>query len=288
MKKNGSCVGLAAFLPLFAAAPASATFHFMQIEQVIGGVNGDTTAQAIQLRMRSAGQNQMQFSRVRVFDATGANPIMIVDMATTVPSGSAGRRVLIASSNFASYTSPAAAPDFIMTNLIPPSYLAAGSLTFEQDNGTILWRLSWGGAAYTGSHTGSITNDADGNFGPGVPFALPSTSLQAVVFTGASNALSTNNAAQYVVTAGAATFTNNATATFLVQNAVCATTLGDTNSDNCQSAADIQRLVDCLVGGGHVGTTTCACSDSDGNAMLDLFDLDDLVNDLLNPTSPCP
>ncbi len=38
------------------ALPAQATFHFMQIEQVIGGVNGDTTAQAVQLRMRPAGQ----------------------------------------------------------------------------------------------------------------------------------------------------------------------------------------------------------------------------------------
>ena len=28
------------------------SFHLMQIEQVIGGVNGDVTLQAIQLRMR--------------------------------------------------------------------------------------------------------------------------------------------------------------------------------------------------------------------------------------------
>ena len=36
------------------AQPAFATFHLMQIEQVIGGVNGDTSRQAIQLRMRQA------------------------------------------------------------------------------------------------------------------------------------------------------------------------------------------------------------------------------------------
>ena len=42
-------------------APAHATFHFMQIEQVIGGVNGDSTAQAIQLRMRSAFPNLQPF-----------------------------------------------------------------------------------------------------------------------------------------------------------------------------------------------------------------------------------
>ena len=33
------------------ASPALATFHEMQIEQVIGGVDGDPTAQAIQLRI---------------------------------------------------------------------------------------------------------------------------------------------------------------------------------------------------------------------------------------------
>ena len=38
---------------------AEAAFHIMKIEQIIGGVNGDTSAQAIQLRMIQAGQNVM-------------------------------------------------------------------------------------------------------------------------------------------------------------------------------------------------------------------------------------
>jgi hypothetical protein len=46
---NGFLFALAATL-LLPLNRASAAFHFMQIEQVIGGVNGDTTAQAIQLR----------------------------------------------------------------------------------------------------------------------------------------------------------------------------------------------------------------------------------------------
>ncbi len=59
-----------------------------------------------------------------------------------------------------------------MDNLIPPSYLAAGRLTFSRpgfSNGDALWSVSWGGANYTGPNTGAITNDADGNFAP--PFA---------------------------------------------------------------------------------------------------------------------
>jgi hypothetical protein len=197
---------------VFAAArPAYATFHLMQIEQVIGGVNGDTTAQAIQLRMRFGGQNLLGPSRIRVFDATGANPIVIFNFAANVPNGALGSRVLIASANFSTVTSPAAVPDVTMTNLIPASYLAAGSMTFETDNGlTIYWRLSWGGAGYTGPNTGAIDNDANGNFGPPWPGALPSTCERALQFEGTAAAASTNNAADYSLTAGAAVFINNA------------------------------------------------------------------------------
>src|SRR5262249_15299854 len=115
----------------------------------------------------------------------------------------------IASSNFSTFTNPSLTPDFIIANVIPASYLLAGSLTFEVDFGTIYWRLSWGGATYTGTGAGNITNDADGNFSPPFPEPLQSGGGRAVLFTGAATALSTNNAADYVRTAVAATFTRN-------------------------------------------------------------------------------
>ena len=195
---------------------ASATFHLMQIEQVIGGVNGDTTAQAIQLRMRAPGQNLVAQAKVVVRDATGANPITVIDMLTNVPVGTTGARVLIASANFANYTNPAVVPNFTMTNLIPDSYLAAGTLTFESNAGAVYWRLSWGGANYSGSCTGMVDNDANGNFCPPYPGVLPSDSLQALQFTGSATAMSTSNDLQYAVTTGPAVFTNNANASFTV------------------------------------------------------------------------
>ena len=194
---------------------AKASFHFMQIEQVIGGVNGDVTAQAIQLRMRSAFQNQMQFSRIRAHDAAGANPVIIATFTTPVANSALGSRVLITSANFANNTSPALVTDRVMTNLIPASYLNAGSLTFEDTGGTIYWRVSWGGASYTGSTLGSITNDSDGNFGKLTP-ALQTSTLQAFRFLGAATAASTTNQIDYALTAGAATFTNNAGTNFTV------------------------------------------------------------------------
>ena len=210
-----------AILAIAAVGPttASTTFHLMQIECVIGGVDGDATAQAIQLRMRSSFQNQVQSSRIVVRDAAGANPIVISSPVTSVPNHGAGVRVLIASANFVSATSPATVPDFTMSNLIPASYLAAGSLTFENAAGTIVyWRLSWGGGGYTGATTGSITNDADGRFGPPFSGALPSAGTGALQFQGTSTALSVSNSTDYAATAGDAVFTNNAGTSFTVQS----------------------------------------------------------------------
>jgi len=190
--------------------PAGATFHLMQVERVIGGVDGSTAVQAIQLRMRASFQNLTSNARLVVRDATGANPVLLIAFPTNVTNSAAGDRVLAATSAFASATSPPLTPDFILTNPIPASYLPAGTLTFEDNLGTILWRLSWGGAGYTGPGTGALTNDADGNFAPSFAGPLPSSSGKALLFQFAASALSTNNAADYALTTSPASFTNNA------------------------------------------------------------------------------
>ncbi|MHC4610858.1 MAG: hypothetical protein ACYS7M_10995, partial [Planctomycetota bacterium] len=166
---------VAVLLGALAPQAAYASFHLMQIEQVIGGVNGDTSAQAVQLRMRSSFQNQVQLSKLWVSDASGANPVLLIDFGSTVPNHGSGVRILATSANFAKYTDVPLNTDFVLTNVIPPSYLAAGTITFENNTGTaVYWRLSWGGASYTGPTTGSITNDADGQFGPPFGGPLPS------------------------------------------------------------------------------------------------------------------
>ena len=198
-----------ALVPL-TALPARASFHIMQIEQVIGGVDGDVSAQAIQLRMRTTGENFVSFGRLIARDATGANPITLIDMTTNVANNSGGSRVLACTSAMSPYLG-GLVPDFVMTSAIPASYLTAGSLTWEQDppSSIIYWRVSWGGASYTGSGSGSTTNDADGNFSPPFNGVLPSTGKQALQFKFAFNAPSSNNLNDYLGTTGAATFTSN-------------------------------------------------------------------------------
>jgi hypothetical protein len=135
--------------------PAHAAFHVMQIEQVIGGLNGNSSAQAIQLRLRSVGQNQVQSSSLWAADAAGANRVLLLNIASPVANSAAGAHILLTTSAFTSAMVAGGAatftPDFTLANAIPSSYLSAGRLTFEQDGGstaspgTIYWSLSWTG-----------------------------------------------------------------------------------------------------------------------------------------------
>jgi hypothetical protein len=197
--------------------PAKASFHFMQIYEVIGGVNGDTSAQAIELRMRSSGQNFLaNEAKLVVVDATGANPVTLINFTSDVSIGNFGSTVLIASANFKNYTANPGAfvSDFTLTNLIPVSYLNAGRLLYEDSFNNILWSLAFGGANYTGPTNGETTNGpADpGKFGG--PF--PSNTLQALLYQGTASGQNSNNATDYALTSGAATFTNNAGTNFTV------------------------------------------------------------------------
>ncbi len=199
---------LAGAVSSFLSAPADASFHFMQVEQIVGGICGDTRAQVVQLRMRTGGQNLVSGARLIATDATGSNPVTLLVFPANVTTSTVGSRILIASP-------PAAAiltgEDFTMTATIPASYLAAGRLVFTDPPGTsIYWSVSWGGAAYTGSNAGNTDNDADGNFGPSFPTRLLSTTSQGLLFQAAAGALSTNNAADYAYTTDDATFVNNA------------------------------------------------------------------------------
>lgn len=196
-----------------ASQSAQATFHFMQIQKVIGGVNGNTDAQAVQLRMRLTGQNLLSGqARLVAYDATGSNPVIITSFPSPNPAMGSCREILVASDDFALETTPAAARDYAMDSLIPPSYLAAGSLTFESSTGSIVyWRISWGGGGYTGSTAGSIANDGDGEFGPPVFGPLPSADLNGLEFIGTCPpGTSTDNSVDYAVSVNGTEFTNNA------------------------------------------------------------------------------
>mgnify|MGYP001344828828 FL=1 len=223
--KTRKCLGVAAATLL--SGVAGANHHVMQIQLVIGGVHGDTTAQAIQLRQRFAGQNIISSGRIKAFDANGLNPITIIDFTTNVPNAAGGDTILVCTSSFLSKTNPATVADFVMTNPIPVAYLNAGKITFEADAGTVWWSLAYGGASYLGSNLLNVANDADGNAAPAFGTPIPTSSNKALQYNGAASGASTTNAANYVLTANAAVVTNNARLSFTVK-AACA---GDLNND---------------------------------------------------------
>lgn len=213
MRRLRRILPIASLLLAASALPAGATFHLMQIEQAVGGLCGDVSQQAIQLRMRANGQNQIATGQLIAYDAAGANPVVLVTFPSNVAISTLGSRILATTSAFA--TGQGVTPDFTMSAAIPASYLPAGRLTFEE-HGDIVWSLSWGGAAYSGSTAGSTDNDADGTYGPSWPGALPSETDMALQFQGAANAMSTNNAANYALSAGEAIFTRNNGSAFMV------------------------------------------------------------------------
>jgi hypothetical protein len=263
------CAALGAAALLWLAPTASATFHLMQIEQVIGGVDGDASAQAIQLRQKSGGQNLVSQARLRVVDAAGLNPITVVDMTTNVPNGGFGSRILIATQSFLDRLDPAIAANFMVTNPIPQSYLAAGSLTFESDGGTVYWRLSWGGDLYTGPNNGSTLNDLDGNYGPPWPGPLPSGNLEALKFQGLAFANSTNNAADYALTGAASTWVNNAgqSGTLVEQKGEPA----DVNGDGLVNVVD---MVEVVLNWGACAEPPAPCdADTNDDGAVDVLDL---------------
>ena len=204
---------------LLGAATAHASFHLMQIEQVVGGVDGDSSAQAIQLRMRASGQSFLHSDAggsegpagLVAYDANGANPVTLITFPNDVANGRIGDRVLIVSPSFAGHVAGGVNPDFTMAVVIPPSYLAAGRLDYVDGHGDVLWSLAFGGARYTGPLAPA---DFNGSFGAAFADSLPSDGTEALQFGGSATASSANNSTDYKLTAPGAVFTNNAGAAF--------------------------------------------------------------------------
>jgi hypothetical protein len=205
---------------LLVSQHARSAFHLMEIEQVIGGVNGDASIQAVQLQLRGGSQNSLSGTRIVARDAQGANPVVLFDFTGNGPSTVSGSRILLTSSGFNTLMGGVRALDgttpfstnFTLQNTIPLSYLTGGRITFEQDGGgSPIWSLAWGSYNYpTKTNAGTVDNDDNGDYGTPFASALPTDGRALLFKTLAFNVTTkhTTNAADYSLTGGFATVVN--------------------------------------------------------------------------------
>jgi Dockerin type I domain len=261
-------------------APGYASFHLMQIQGLIAGVDGNTDAQAIQLRMRAPGQNLLNTgapngpAKLVVRDATGSNPVTLITFASNVSIANAGSTVLITTADFANYTDPTLVSDFTMTQRIPDSYMAAGRLTYETSANAILWSLAWGGTSYTGTTNAITFNDDNGNAGK-LAAGLSTSGTQGLFLTTAASALSTTNSADYALLTSSLSVTNNAGNAFDV---VLPPIPGDVNRDGTVNLDDLNEVKNNF---GNVGAPGIP-GDDDGDGMVNLTDLNRVKNNFGN------
>ena len=123
MQRVSALLGI---LVLGATAPLEASFHFMEISEVMVGAGGDCRIQFVELRMTLAGQNFVRTHELFFFDAAG-NPLGDFPLPENVTNGAEGSHILIGTQEFADASS--VAPDFIMPGgLLMPH---GGRVSFE-------------------------------------------------------------------------------------------------------------------------------------------------------------
>lgn len=184
---------------LAAAVPASASYHHVEIEKIVGGVQGDATAQVIQLRIKEAGTN-VEGLQIVACDAAGNNPVTIFTIPANVANNAFGSRILLCTAAMLGKLSPPIVPEFVFTTVIPQAYLAAGTLYIDHPGDAIgpLWRLSWGGANYSGPGTVEPINDNDGNANPAYGAGIPINASKMVRFRYTADIPGDTNNADYV------------------------------------------------------------------------------------------
>ncbi len=110
------------------APPASATFHRNEITKLLVGFDGNTTIQALELKMITDGENHVTGVRVDTYDVDGLFLATRGTFADSLPFGIAGRNILCATSAFA--TTFGITPDLVIT----PGFLVQdGQVVFERD-----------------------------------------------------------------------------------------------------------------------------------------------------------
>jgi hypothetical protein len=129
---------------LLATREASATFHFIDINEVY--TNADGTIQFIELIADFAGQTDLSLARLVARGPDGTPVTIILNVTTNFPALDNGETVLFATAGFQAVAG--FPPDYIIPDGLIP--FPSGQVTWENDAGTsIVDRIAYGTYAGT-------------------------------------------------------------------------------------------------------------------------------------------
>jgi len=120
-------LSLLSSVALLHAPPAGAAFHLNEITKVMVGLNGNTTIQAVELKMLATGENLVGGMSIKVYDAGGAQVDSLGSFSGSVPAGIAGRFILCATGNFAATFG--ITPDLVIK---PGLLVGTGQVSYEK------------------------------------------------------------------------------------------------------------------------------------------------------------
>ncbi len=103
-----------------------ASFHIVNITKLMAGYNGDTSIQAVELKMTAGGQNLVNGLSIAAYNGSGALLATLGTFAGNVPNALNGDRILCATTNFRDTFG--IIPDLIITPGIP---ITSGQVAFE-------------------------------------------------------------------------------------------------------------------------------------------------------------
>ena len=147
---------LSATAALTLASGANASFHLMEISQVMTGANGDPSIQFIELRMTAPDQNLVDGISILARDASGTSVTTVFTFpagaSTVIANHVTGSKILIATPAFASRAG--ILPDFVFAGGLPP---VSGQVDYAGGIATVSY----------GSYTGAGIHVATAASAPG-------------------------------------------------------------------------------------------------------------------------
>ena len=90
-----------------------AAFHVSTIDEVMSGLNGDATAQYVEIKMLAAGQTSVAHARLTAFSCDGSMVNVLLEIPQDVCNSGAGLRWSIGTASWAAATG--VMPDFAFT-----------------------------------------------------------------------------------------------------------------------------------------------------------------------------